>query len=351
MKHKIALLLMISLLLSSCDAAVPTPDIKATVQTAVMQTVVAAATQTTIPTSTPTFEKNLRTLEKKLFSLCWVAYSPTHFDPDVGILPSEDDISADLQALHGAGFRGLVTYGSESTFRHIPRIAREIGFQGVIMGVWSPTSVEEMANARGAVDYVDGYSVGNEGLFFGRYDFDTLKIAMDDLRAITAKPVATTEVLNSYYSDDQVRQLGDWAFPNVHPYWNGMKNPQQAVTWTQQQFADLKVLYGSSRLVVFKEVGLPTAGDPELSEEGQAAYYRLLGNTDVKFFYFEAFDQPWKTSLPVEPYWGLFHSDRSPKPVIDHVCEKVSLYLPLLSKQSTADSDFSNFFLAGGHHG
>jgi hypothetical protein len=33
----------------------------------------------------------------------------------------------------------------------------------------------------------------------------------------------------------------------------------------------------------------------------------------VRFVYFEAFDQPWKTHLPIEPHWGLFRSDRSPK--------------------------------------
>jgi hypothetical protein len=33
----------------------------------------------------------------------------------------------------------------------------------------------------------------------------------------------------------------------------------------------------------------------------------------VKFVYFEAFDQPWKTHLPIEPHWGIFNSDRSPK--------------------------------------
>ncbi len=33
------------------------------------------------------------------------------------------------------------------------------------------------------------------------------------------------------------------------------------------------------------------------------------------FAYFEAFDQSWKDHLPIEPHWGLFASDRTPKPV------------------------------------
>ena len=35
------------------------------------------------------------------------------------------------------------------------------------------------------------------------------------------------------------------------------------------------------------------------------------------FSYFEAFDQPWKNTMPVEPYWGLFDKDRQPKDVTE----------------------------------
>jgi exo-beta-1,3-glucanase (GH17 family) len=283
------------------------------------------AMKTSILPPASSFEENLRRLEDQFASLCWIAYSPTHFDPNTGVFPSEDSIRTDLQTLHQAGFNGLVTYSSEATFRHIPRIAREVGFKGVIMGVWSPTSMPEKTNAVEAADYVSGYSVGNEGLFFGRYDFDTLKSAMDDLRVTTGKPVATTEVLDSYYSDGQIRILGDWTFPNVHPYWAGLREPQQATVWTQQQFFDLSKLYQENpKMLVLKEVGLPTAGNPDVSEAGQAEYYRSLIKTEVKFVYFEAFDQPWKKSQPVEPHWGLFYSNRSPKSVVNHVCQESS---------------------------
>ena len=60
---------------------------------------------------------------------------------------------------------------------------------------------------------------------------------------------------------------------------------------------------------------MPTAGDEEgkMSEVAQEKYYTELAKTDVKFVYFEAFDQPWKTHLPIEPHWGLFTADRTPK--------------------------------------
>ena len=321
LKRTIALGIALCVLLNGCITAMPTPNIEATVQTAVQRTVVASEPQAGLTTPTPTFEDKMRMLQEKLSSLCWVAYSPSHFDPDKGVYPAKMDIQEDLRALYNAGFRGLVTYGADPVLEHVPRLARESGFEGVIMGVWSPTNAEEIANTKTAKDYVDGYSVGNEGLFFGRYDFNALKAAMDDVRAATHKPVATAEVLSSYFGDAKLRDLGDWVFPTAHPYWNGAKSPQPAVNWTQQQFTALSGLYTSThKLIVFKEVGLPTAGDPQVSESGQAEYYRLLRKTNVKFFYFEAFDQPWKTSQPVEPHWGLFKSDRSPKPVVNNVC-------------------------------
>ncbi|MCP4424487.1 MAG: glycosyl hydrolase, partial [Chloroflexi bacterium] len=36
--------------------------------------------------------------------------------------------------------------------------------------------------------------------------------------------------------------------------------------------------------------------------------------------YFEAFDQPWKDTQPIEPHWGLFYNDRLPKPAAASVC-------------------------------
>jgi len=336
-KRTIALWITLCWLLGACGLTLSPPDFEATVQVAVQQTIAAPTPQGSPIAPTPTFEDALSVLQDKFATLCWVAYSPTHFDPDQGIYPSETEIREDLRVLHSAGFRGLTTYGAELVLQHVPRIARDLGFEGVIMGVWSPVSAEELTNAKQAAAYVDGYSIGNEGLFFGRYDFDTLKAAMDDVRATTQKPVATADVMSSYFDNADLRSLGDWIFPTAHPYWNGNKVPQAAATWTEQQFIALSELYiATPRLIVFKEVGLPTAGDPEVSEAGQAEYYRLLRATNVKFFYFEAFDQSWKTSQPVEPYWGVFRSDRSPKPVVDHICAKALLRLPLIVWQAVA---------------
>jgi exo-beta-1,3-glucanase (GH17 family) len=258
------------------------------------------ATQTPIPTPTPTLTSTLTpngegllNLLNKFKSFPWIAYSPTHYNPDIGMVPTTDDIKEDLYTLSQSGIRGIVTYSSEGILAEIPRLAHEIGFQGVVMGIWTPGNEAEMEAAVQAAQYVDGYVVGNEGLEFSRYDFDTLEKSVYEVRSKTRKPVTTSEPISQYHKEVRLLSLGDWVFPNTHPYWAGITDPVNAVSWTRDTFDDLEV-EASKTPVVLKEVGLPTAGKQMLSEYQQAYYYALLRDSGVHFVYFEAFDQPWK---------------------------------------------------------
>jgi exo-beta-1,3-glucanase (GH17 family) len=253
--------------------------------------------------------------QQQLLNLCWVAFSPTNYDPDTGVLPSQTSLREDLRVLRQAGFEGLVTYGANV----VPTVfVAEAGFQAMLVGVWDPSNSLELNQAAQASEnaVVVGYVVGNEGLGV-RYDRQELLAAMDALRKETDRPVATTEELGDY-ADASLLELGDWVFPNVHPYWHGITDPQRAAEWTAQRFHELEQL--TEKPVLFKEVGLPTSGDARVSEDSQASYYAALGDSDIAFVYFEAYDQPWKLWEPVEPHWGLFRADRSPKAVVNGVC-------------------------------
>jgi exo-beta-1,3-glucanase (GH17 family) len=252
--------------------------------------------------------------QRKVSQITWVAYSPPGANPNKGIEPTPAGIKEDLAALRKAGFTGIVTYGSRGVLgRDLPTIAQSQGFQGMIMGLWDLANEEELSAAKKASNspIVLGYCVGNEG-FPKRYKLKELSNAIQQLREITGKPVTTTEQIDDYVDDDLLK-LGDWVFPNAHPYFHSKLEPKAAVMWTVDAFNDLK--RRTDRFVMFKEVGLPTAGESEgkLSETGQEQYYLELARTGVRFVYFEAFDLPWKDSLPVEPHWGIFRSDRTPK--------------------------------------
>ena len=276
----------------------------------------ATATPMLIPTPTPTATAAPLPIAwlEEVSSIVWVAYSPPEADPDNGVEVSSESIREDLAVLHQAGFTGLVTYGSSGVLgRELPTLAQLRGFQGLIMGIWDPFNQEEIAAVEAAADLpiILGFCVGNEGLY-KRYEMSDLSVVIQELREATGKPVATTEEIDDY-SDENLIQLGDWVFPNAHPYFHNQLDPDAAVRWTQSAYDDLK--RRTDQFVMFKEVGLPTSGDPEgsLSEASQERYYQRLVDTDVQFVYFEAFDQLWKTHLPIESHWGIFYSDRTPK--------------------------------------
>ncbi len=262
------------------------------------------------------FGQNLSRLEEKLQALRWVSYAPTNFDPTRNIYPDNDSLEADLTLLYDTGFRGMVTYGAENSLENIPRLAQDIGFDGIIMGVWLPNALQ-MGNGISQSEYVDGYCLGNENLERS-YSLEELTSAMEELRAETGKPVTTTEEWGDYLGPlaEELIALGDWVFPNAHPYWAGLTNPAEAALWTDNRHNELREIIPSEKILAFKEVGLPSAGEPAVSEENQRDYYQLLGGSEILFSYFEAFDQPWKDWAPVEPYWGLFDEGRSPKLVV-----------------------------------
>lgn len=270
-------------------------------------------------------QKRAKELEDKFSGITWVAYSPPSANPEQGIEATKKAIQEDLALLLRAEFTGLVTYTSSGVVgREVPKIAEALGFKGVILGVWDPQSREEIAAAKRAAGQavVLGFCVGNEGLG-KRYQLEELASAIDDLRKATGKPVTTTEEIDDY-ADEALLKLGDWVFPNAHPYFHERFEPQSAVRWTEGAFRDLS--QKAKRFVLFKEVGLPTDGDPQgrMTEQAQEHYYLELAKTKVSFVYFEAFDQPWKRHLPVEPHWGIYRADRSPKQLAMHLMEGVT---------------------------
>lgn len=253
----------------------------------------------------------------KVSSLKWIAYAPTNFDPTVNRYPSEESLKQDLTLLYNYGFRGVVTYGAQSTLADIPRIAKDVGFEGVIMGIWDIDSQEEIANASLVVEYVDGYCVGNEGLN-ARYSLEDLNQVIASLKGSTGKPVTTTEQIFDYYND-KVLNIGDWIFPNIHPFLSEVKEPKKAVQWIGKHYNLLRKHSGPDRIILFKEVGWPTSGEPQATESNQKRFFLNIQKTDIPFVYFEAFDQRWKNDLSVEPHWGLFNSRRSPKRFISSI--------------------------------
>jgi exo-beta-1,3-glucanase (GH17 family) len=251
-----------------------------------------------------------------------VAYHPRRFVLGAeSSTPSREQVQEDLYLLRTNGFRSLVTYGARGVLGAIPAIARQTGFDGsVIMGIWDPFSEEEWANAVTQIAFVDGYCLGNEGLGI-RYTPETLAIRMEELRRVTGKPVTTTEPIDSYLDGPYRAWLlahSDWLFPLAQPFLAAQLDPIQAVHWIVARRDYLVALSGMN--VILKEAGFPSAGADGGTEDAQRGFFAALNATELPFFHFEAFDQPWKRDVlghpEVEAHWGLYRADGTPKQVI-----------------------------------
>ncbi len=257
-----------------------------------------------------------------------VAYHPRGYIPAVESQgPSRKQIIADLRLLRKSGFSSIVSYGSIGALGFIPEIARREGFDGsIIMGIWDINSNEERTNAIVQKVFVDGYCLGNEGLGV-RYSPDELETKMVELRQLTGKPVTTSEPMGHYLKEPYGEWLlanSDWLFPNFFPVWNAKLNIDHSVKWVIAYHDYLTAV--SDKPLIIKEVGLPTALSEGLSEEAQLLFFESMGSTEIPFFYFEAFDQPWKRDVLNQPeyeaHWGIYHEDGSPKEVIKWLAKK-----------------------------
>lgn len=259
-------------------------------------------------------------LARVIRSTHWISYAPTHYYPSESppVLPSAEDLRSDLQVVRNAGFDGVITYGADVEL--IPEVAQSLGFRHLMLGIWDPLSARERASVVKAIhdhgSLIFAIVVGNEGLTSGRYDLDTLCASMDQIQRDTGKPVTTTETLDWILSEPRIAECSSFLSVNAHPFFSGKKFPDQAVQWTVQAWDAVRARY-PQKLVLFKEVGLPSAGDSELSEEAQKEYYLVLAKTPVSFSYFEAFDATsrFKRGL-IEESWGLWKADRTPKRIV-----------------------------------
>jgi len=257
-------------------------------------------------------------------NLRWMAYSPTNYNPHVNKQPKDEDVRKDLQLLKDYGFGGIVTYGcSGANADNIPRIAQELGFK-IIVGVWNPADYNgEIKNAISLAKNnpaVIAVSVGNEGLEdkynmwnpeHMHYSLATLKASIDKVRAEGGKPTTSSQQWKSY-TEQNFRDLCDFMFPTIHPFWEKVYNAQKGVTFTTDHIDTIKRVSGD-KIVVPKEVGYPTCAP--CSEEVQRDYYVGLAKQPYKFCYFEAFDGNWKSqnTNATECHWGLFTEHRKPK--------------------------------------
>jgi exo-beta-1,3-glucanase (GH17 family) len=270
----------------------------------------------------------------------WACYAPTDFcplpDPALRRAASEGGVRSDLQSARHL-CDGLITYGIDSGQDLIPAAARAVDppYRGVIVGLWSLTPNEvgdaidlvRRHNApAGAGQHappcpVSAICAGNEGLFFGRYDLDTLRRALDELRAGLPEDVllTTSEPIphDGEYAVPESLPL-DFHLPTIHPFYTPARalGPEACADYVVEKAVRLR---RRLRLDLgIKECGWPSGGARDATPEAQVVFWRRFAARaaaeDLPWALFELFDTgDWKIVTqggePCEVHWGWHRND------------------------------------------
>jgi len=256
--------------------------------------------------------------------------------------PSREQITEDLELL-APDWDAIRVYSSRHPTDTILSVIEEKDLPlKVMLGAWiAPDAPDEnaaevaeavrLANAHPGV--VAAVSVGNES----QVDWSghrssplVLEAALRVVRGAIAQPVSTADDYNFWnkpHSHDIADEV-DFLVLHAYAMWNG-RSLDDAVSWTADTVAAIKAEHPSLDIVI-GETGWATGLNPEgdevkhilapAGEAEQARFYaEFMGWTAEArqpFFYFEAFDEPWKGSADpreVEKHWGLYWVDRTPK--------------------------------------
>ncbi|KAF9940970.1 hypothetical protein BGZ67_006208 [Mortierella alpina] len=118
----------------------------------------------------------------------------------------------------------------------------------------------------------------------------------------------------------QIVDQADWIMSNIHPFF-AYTPVQEAATWAFANYKTETLPAASGKPAVISEVGWPSG--PSSAKMGTAvpsienlqifldSWVCQANKRKVPYYYFEAFDEPWKSSINVrESQWGIMTVDR-----------------------------------------
>lgn len=248
-------------------------------------------------------------------------------DPADGVVLPEAQIRERL-ALLRPWATAVRSYGATHGLEHTGRVAHELGLRAAL-GAWlgsdraaneaELTSLIAAANA-GEVDVA---IVGSEVLLRGDLPVGELVDAIARVRAAipAGVPVATAEIAASWHAHPELLAAVDVVYVHLHPYWAG--HPiEEAIYHVHREWRALAAR-AAPKPVVIAEFGWPSGG-PTLGaavpskKNAAAALVRFVSWAEAQgadFFYFEAFDEPWKTAVEGASGddWGVAKAKGKPK--------------------------------------
>lgn len=270
--------------------------------------------------------------EDYIKGLCYSPYQDGQ-DPSKGPYPSDDDIRNDIGILRLTGATHIRTYNSEGSSKNIPTLLIEKG-SGIKVNagcyIGQDTSVNKIQTANliemAKLPNVISVNVGNEALLFNtvteQYLIDCIKRVRQNIP--NSVSVTTGESWYQWLTRPDLVQATDYVFAHFYPYWEE-PNPipvENAVPFIKEKYNLLKQQYPGKRIVI-GETGWASSGAakgpavPSLENQARFTneFLEWARKEKVDFYFFETFDETWKTKYEGEigRHWGLYYSNRTPK--------------------------------------
>ena len=172
--------------------------------------------------------------------------------------------------------------------------------------------------------------IGSEALSRGYLWEDQLMQYINRVREeVRGIPVATAEIIDAILSHPSVMSNVDVVLVNYFPHWEGIP-VEQAMDAMRNWYPQVAAVAGGKPVIV-SGTGWPSCGD-QIGEaipspENTALYFLHFASwarvNHVPYFYFEAFDEGWRTAYegPQGACWGIWDEHGNLKPGMERVLE------------------------------
>jgi exo-beta-1,3-glucanase (GH17 family) len=286
------------------------------------------------------------------FGVCYSPYHRTNDSPPNGV--TEAGVDADMAIITSRGFSHIRTYGVDGgnqwNVDKATKYKLELG-----LGVWVfPDSLEKtkaqidkaLSQAQSAaskygvhlnLDLVIGNEVNRTDV--GVYTPGLIRNSMAYAKAeVPRYPGITARVTTCFsgtvlqYPNSPWETVVDYCdkvtYLTVYPWYGGAApgniDPQMKWSWDN----GLKQVRERGKEVVIAEIGWPSAGGRDTSPDNESPDNERINygvtkkwvsganslGTAFDTFWFEMFDEPWKTQEgPQGPHWGLYTSGSNPQ--------------------------------------
>ncbi len=256
----------------------------------------------------------------KIYGLDYSPYIGANQSPGNSI--SEDQIRKTLMQIKPYT-TWIRTYGCTDSLANVGKIAHSYGLKTAI-GAW--LSKDLVANDKEIANLIkiakagqaDLLIVGSETLY--RHDLTETQLVQYINKVKNEVPkiqVATSDTANMFILYPSIINSIDSVLANIYPYWDG-QDINNAMTSLNSQYVQLKKI-AKDKKVIISETGWPSSGNTinkaVPSVENAAFYFKNFISwakaTKTQYFYFEAFDEPWKGTpqAPQEAHWGIWDNN------------------------------------------